>query len=340
MNRLYLVGLLTVGCAKQTPTTATNSHGPLCSERTLPVGFSNERHLLGWGSAPSPAAADDVARAEIAKIFSVTIEQTFQSSQSARMERDGSGSSTALSANQRSDTKSTTQATLAGIEIAKQWKSGSGHCSVAALDRDQAAQPLLQTLANTEATMAQHRLRSKTAPDPLTAIHHINTALRRAPDRDAIIATLLILDRKPPDSPSPTAAELNLDKSALLAGTVIRFQSKGVPAAVATSVNAALTAVGFTVGASGPLGVLASISVAPNGPDDYGFHHAAATLTVRFTNQQGGVVSEFRLTERASSQSKPRAREQAIDQLNGQLSAAENPFHRHALDLLNRTIDS
>ena len=71
---------------------------------------------LGWGSATDPATADDLARAEVAKTFSVTIEQVAQSRQQATVQRTALGVVTASRSEQRSDTKSATRATLKGVD--------------------------------------------------------------------------------------------------------------------------------------------------------------------------------------------------------------------------------
>ena len=126
----------------------------------------------------------------------------------------------------------------------------------------------------------------------------------------------------------------------MLAGAHVRLDAPDVPQSLAASINAALTATGLAPGDSGLITVRGTMALTPTGPDDYGFHHAAAKLTIAFMGPNGEVLSEFSVDGRAASQTRSRAGADAVAQLQARFDDPVAGLKAHIIALLNRGVAS
>jgi hypothetical protein len=340
MRAIIWVATLSFACGKHpTASVSGTMDRAFCTKRTLPADISATTHLLGWGSGPAAVTADDSARAEISKVFSVTVRQQFESNQQAHMETSNGATLRSQSTTQQSHTQSTTESTLEGVEIASHWMDGTHHCALAVLNRDRAAARMKTAIDAAEQAIDGHLKAGSENPNRFTELQHLNTAIDRATDRDAQNQTLLILNRAHRVSPERARASLQARRRTLLTEAGVRVSGSTLPDSLTGGLNAQLHTHGLRVDPNGQLRVHAELSIKPNGPDDYGFHHVAARLNVTFSGETGGAVSTFNMDSQASSQKRQRAKSDAIERLVQQFNATENPFNTHLASLLQERIN-
>jgi hypothetical protein len=119
----------------------------------------------------------------------------------------------------------------------------------------------------------------------------------------------------------------------------VRVSASTLPDSLIGGLNTQLHSHGLRTDPYGQIRVHAVLSIKPNGPDDYGFHHVAARLNVTFSGETGGAVSTFHMESRASSQQRQRAKSDAIERLVKQFNGTENPFKTHLDSLLQKRIN-
>ena len=340
MRAINWVAALSFGCGKHPAASVQGTMDrAFCTERTLPTNIKATTHLLGWGNGPAAVTADDSARAEISKVFSVTVRQQFESNQRARVETSNGTTHQAQSTTQQSHTQSTTESTLEGVEIAYHWMDGAHHCALAVLNRDRAAARLKTEINAAEQAIDGHLRAGSQNPNRFTELQHLNTAIDQAADRDAQNQTLLILGREHRVSPERSGASLRARRRTLLMETGVRVSASTLPDSLTGGLNSQLHSHGLRTDPHGQIRVHAVLSTKPNGPDDYGFHHVAARLNITFSGETGGTVSTFHMESRASSQKRQRAKSDAIERLAQQFNATENPFKEHLNSLLHERIN-
>lgn len=340
MRAIAWASLLALGCGKHRgPSAQVSVHTSPCLERVLSAEITSNTHMLGWGSGLDATTADDAARAEIAKVFSVTVRQAFESDERARVEMDDEGTRMSRSTTQRSITQSTTDTTLKGVEIARHWMDNSHHCALAVLNRDQAAERLLVQIRRTEQAISEHVSVAEGDSDPFTVLRHLNTAIDRATERDELNQTLLVMDRQHTGSSVLATGSLQSQRRSALTEAGVRLSTAKLPESLSSSINSGLHNNGLAINPNGTIGVHAAVSTTQNGPDDYGFHHVAARLTVRFYAHAGTSISEFQIDGRGSSQQRSRAKTAAIEQLVQKFNADDTPFEVHVRSLLQQRIE-
>jgi len=330
---------MALGCGKHhTSSTRASNNMALCSARTPVSEVTPTTHLIGWGSGQDAITADDAARAEIAKVFSVTVRQDFESNQRALIELNDAGRQMSASTTQKSITQSSTVATLKGVEIARHWMDGDHHCALAVLNRDRAADRLRSQISLTEQAISAHLNAATPSSNPFTVLQHLNTAIDRATERDEFNQTLLILERQHSIEPELSSGSLRSKRRDLLTNAGVRISAMNLPESLRSSLNSELHNHGLTIDSNGRIRIQAALSTKLNGPDDYGFHHVTARLTVQFFGSPGTSISEFQIDARASSQRSARAKDDAIEQLVQKFNANDNAFENHVNSLLQQRI--
>ncbi len=245
---LASAALLTVGgCASSMPDWVNSS-----SKK-----YQNEQYLIGRGQSAKADEARDRARADLAKIFEVTV--TVESQDVQIFSLKNNGGKTAKSAGEYGEQTSrriTTRAdqVIEGIQIADTWKDPQNkmHHALAVLPRLQASQRLRQEIERLDAATEKFLETARRSPDLLLKIGAAQQALDAQMQRAGYQKSLRIVDPTGQGRESSwNTAKLNADLGDLLKRVHIAAKiPSDAPAGFAVAVNGALAAAGFLIDTS------------------------------------------------------------------------------------------
>lgn len=153
-------------------------------------------YLTGVASAGNRAAAEDRARAEIAKIFQVDIHSTLTSSEGEARSRVGALASDEYRQSVSAELIATTDKALRGVRIAEIWTDPhrGEYFALAVLDRLAAARPLRSELNDIDLTVAGQVSRARQISSPTRRLGLYLAALRGLERRRVLAGDLVILD--------------------------------------------------------------------------------------------------------------------------------------------------
>ncbi|HTO98288.1 MAG TPA: LPP20 family lipoprotein [Myxococcales bacterium] len=236
---------LALACAAPAPAPAAASRKPDWIDRES-AQWPREMYVLGVGSADDRSAAEDRARADLARVFETRVSSTLsanesESSSTATGQADTHSEQISVS----DETRSTTDKVLEGVEIVEIWQDPQSRqiYALAALDRQQAASRLdarMQALEE-NAKPLRARLSTQDKADGLAAALRL---LRAERDRQAVVQDLRIVvpNRPPPSGTTETAAREFISR--LSVAVAISGDQNGM---VRDALVSGLTAAGFTV---------------------------------------------------------------------------------------------
>ena len=238
MLGLILVSLL-AGCSTTGGQAAMPSwlNGPAAD-------YPPQRYLLGRGSGPTLALAQDRARADLAKSLRVAIEARSSERQHYRSDESGAAGEVAVDRQLQTHVSEV----IEGLAIADIWRdprSGDYH-ALAVLERMAAARRLREKIGELDRETASRIAAARRAADPLRAIAHADAALRAQEARGAIQGVLAVLDPAVAGiAPRWSAAALRGDRDALLARLRIAVDRTASDAELAPLLEGAVAAVGL-----------------------------------------------------------------------------------------------
>lgn len=151
--------------------------------------------LLGRGSAESVELAQERARADLAKIFEVSI--AVEASDTQRAKGEGGAMRYEAASEQRIVTR--TDKVISGLRIAELWKApasqqGGRQYALAVLPRLQAGMALRQEIADRDAAISQEVSRARAASDALERAGLASRALTLARQRAGFEQSLRVVD--------------------------------------------------------------------------------------------------------------------------------------------------
>ncbi len=175
-----------------------------------PANYPVEAYLLGRGRADAPAQARDRARADLAKIFEVEIEQVTRDVQAFRRLGDAEvdGNVGELDVERRLRTR--TDQVLEGVEIVDQWQdpaSGAVH-ALAAMPRAQIVDRLRRDIRRLDETTRRWVERARQGDNLLPRIEAASRAVALQRQRTALQRQLGAISR----SATATGPEWPLDR--------------------------------------------------------------------------------------------------------------------------------
>ena len=211
--------------------------------------YSSTQYLLGRGEAPTLEQAKDRARADVAKIFEVAVNESsedvrkFNSSTEAGKVQSGSEARVSRT------TLTHTDRVLQGVRIAETWQDPKSleYFSLAVLPRSQASAGLRQEIAGLDDATQRYLDQSRDAKDLLDKIAAAQRALDAQTERQGYQKTLKVVDRSGQGAPSTwNIVRLRADLDELRQRLRIAVQT--TPAAqdeLATVAAGALSAAGY-----------------------------------------------------------------------------------------------
>ncbi len=165
--------------------------------------YPREEYLLGVGRGRSPQAAEDNARAEIAKVFEARVEQMTRETETYSEGSTSAGKegwSRAIDVSQATATE--TEKVLSGVEIVERFEGPDGHAALAVLSRHDASERLWRRAKEMARRAEALIAKAREAGDPLEAARSYYQAARLLGLVETLNADLAVVAvRKPVEGP-------------------------------------------------------------------------------------------------------------------------------------------
>jgi hypothetical protein len=232
--------------------------------------FPRERYLIGVGEGDDLDAARDRARAEIARIFEVRIEDAVVDRSEEVAVLEGAHRRSSIVERIAVETRTSTRAELEGVEIAETWRDSASRrvYALAVLDARRAHRRLLEQAAELEADVADLLADAERARGALREARARVAAARASRERDALLVRARVVgpvDRailaRPPGS---AALERGLEAALARMGFELSARETGASGGgdlpgLRDALAARLTRMGFR--AAEPAFALASLHI-------------------------------------------------------------------------------
>lgn len=207
-------------------------------------------HLLGRGQAADGERARDRARADLARIFSVAIEDITRDVRTWHTSSDGDISTASGEVEIMRDLRTRTDRVVRGIEISDQWHDPDGgqQHALATMSRARAAQALRTEIRALDERTGDHVHRARDETDLLRRIDAASRAVAAQRQREALQRQLQVVDVTGRGvNRSWDAERLAADRDQLLSQVRVRTVVEGVNSPqVARVARSALAAAGVT----------------------------------------------------------------------------------------------
>lgn len=237
-----VVLLLLAGCASGRPDWTDNGKSK---------DYPANRYLTGIGTATDLGTAQDRARANLAKIFSVKISEITEDVTRHARKSGVAGTKHINEARVERLISSRTEQVLTGVQIAETWRGPRtrDYYVLAVLPRRQASNNLRQEIDRLDRTTRTNVKRARNEDDSLRKVRAASIALDAQIARQAYQRTLRIIDRSGRGEPPKwEMAKLSNDLDRLLHRVRIAPQvTDDATGTLKTSVSGALAIAGFLV---------------------------------------------------------------------------------------------
>ncbi len=251
-------------------------------------------YLTGHGQASTQAQANDFARGELAKVFSVSVnEQSKDASSYSQTNAGGSAvMQNTLDVSRNINTR--TDQVLTGVEISETWldPKTQQYYALATLSRTKASAALRQQIGDLDASTTAYLNQAQNSDDLFDKITAAGGAVTAQQTRAALQKELQVVDMTGTGVPSSWAlGKLQADRAALLKQLQISVAADGRDApAVKKILAGALADSGFTVADGAPYTMTAVLDYADLKPQG-GWYWISGTLQVTLdgANRAHGV---------------------------------------------------
>ena len=244
------------------------------------------QYLLGRGQAERGDRARDRARADLARIFEVAIDDATRDIQTFTSSRDGTDSGSDI----RRELQTRTERVISGVEIAGQWADPDSdqHHALAILPRSRATRTLREQISELDRASAGLIETSRGLDDPLRQAGAATRALSLQQQRQALHRSLQSVDAEGRGVPPRwSVAELSTAYRELLQRIHIRPEGQGQDSDRLTQMlGGALAEAGFSVSETGPYRMRAQLDYERMGPRD-GWYWYRGSLRTSLEDAQG-----------------------------------------------------
>lgn len=283
--------------------------------------------LTGRGDADELAVAKDRARADLAKIFSVSIsEQTKDTSSYSQTNANGTPvMQNTMDVSRNLSTR--TDQVLSGVEISEIWQDPKTHRSyaLATLSRSKAAAALRQQIGDLDAGTTAYLNQAQNSNDLFDKIAAAGQAVEAQETRAGLQHALQVVDVTGQGMPAPwPLAKLQADRAALLKQFQVSAAAEGRnPEAVKKLLAGALGDAGFTVTDGAPYTLTANLDAADLKPQG-GWYWITGTLQVTL-NGAGRAQGVRRWDLKVSGTDPELAEQRLMDQVAQYLQSDIQP---------------
>ena len=285
--------------------------------------YPSATYLVGKGQSDNMAVAKDRARADLAKIFSVAVnEQSQDASSYSQDSAAAAGPKNTLDVSRNIQTS--TQQVLSGVEISDTWEDPKTlqYYALATLSRAKASTALRQQIGDLDAGTASYMSQAQNSSDLFDKISAASQAVSAQMARAALQRSLQVVDLSGQGIPSSwPLAKLQADRAALLKQLQVSAVADGRDAPAVQKVLAgALANAGFTVADGAPYTMTASLDYS-NLPPQGGWHWISGTLQVTLTGTDNRAHGVRRWDLKASGTDQQLAQQRLMDQVTQYLQS-------------------
>lgn len=278
------------------------------------------QYLIGRGQADRADRARDRARADLARIFEVAIDEATQDIQRFSSGREGADNSNDI----HRALRTRTEQVVRGVEIADQWHDPDQdmHHALAILPRNRAVQSLRDEIQQLDRGTASLIERARTTQDPLAQAATAIGALDLQQQRQALQHSLQAID---PDgrgvNPRWSVSELAAQHRALLQQIHIRPRATGRDSEqLVQMLEGALAEAGFSVSETGPYRMSAQLDYEQMGPRD-GWYWYRGSLRTMLEDASGATRDSQQWDLRVSASEAALARTRLFEEIERLLRA-------------------
>jgi hypothetical protein len=271
--------------------------------------FSHERYLTGRGSADTPEAADDRARADIGRTFSVGVNSAATVTAQARIVSGPGGTQVFGTEGASELIQTTSKVILEGVEIVARFVDPRTklHHSLAALERSKGLAIIGAKIAAIDRQLQQQGGAARATDSRIDRARAAGKVLRQIRTRSDLEAKYRVLDAR------GAGMSCAFDLPALMAQATRQFGELRVSVdhsddnSAAAAVADALSALGIATEKAPPhqgdLLVSVVFRVAPESKNERGgWHWARGNASVTISEVAGNrVVAQFEATDRQAS---------------------------------------
>lgn len=254
--------------------------------------WPSSAYLTGIGSADELSAARDRARADLAKTFRVTVNETSTDTQQYSATDSDSGSSSEYSAEVRRDLSLHTEQVLEGVTVPESWQDPATkrHYALAVLNRAQAAARLRQDVSALDAAAETVMNRARVANDAFTRAELALAVLENQRERAALNGMLRAVSPTGNGvAPRWPLARLEADVATALSRITLRAEGEAPWAAMLAG---QLADSGFTVSPSGDYVVRLDVDESASKRD--GWHWVRGVAVLDITAPDGRALGQQR----------------------------------------------
>lgn len=330
MNKLLLplLALALGGCAAgRGPRAVSGGPRPSWVESESPK-WPRSRFVIGVGSADEPSAADERARAEIARVFSAEVTaDTGTDETETNLTADGKTKSSFAQTVSQS-VRTVAKKALEGSNIVERWKDPEGrYHSLAALPKAEALLAVTDKLHALDGEAASYKSRLDAAADRFDKAKAAAKLAALLKARAGLEADHRVLGGGKAETDLDAGAAKSAAAAALAALNVVVTAEGEGSGELTTGLVTGLAASGLSAkpGAAGGAADLlaeADVSVAPESRGDpkWKWSRAAATVSLK-EGREGKTFARFELSERQASADAGEARRRALSELGKKAAA-------------------
>jgi hypothetical protein len=274
-------------------------------------------YLTGRGQSDNMAVAKDRARADLAKVFSVAVnEQTQDVSSYSQNSAAPTAAKNTLDVSRNITTR--TDQVMSGVEISDTWTDPKTqqYYALATLSRSKAANALRQQIGDLDAGTTAYMGQAQNSSDLFDKVAAAGAAVDAQTTRAGLQKSLQVVDLSGQGIPSSwPLAKLRADRDALLKQLQISAAADGKDAEAVQKVLAgALGDSGFTVVDKAPYTMTAVLDYA-NLPPQGGWHWISGTLQVTLTGTDNRAHGVRRWDLKVSGTDQQLAQQRLMDQV-------------------------
>ena len=216
--------------------------------------YPKKDYLVGVGIGYTADAAKSAARAEISKVFSVTIQQTSMDTNMESTKSKSSKKENQSEVSAKTQTVTTTAGTLEGVEIVDNWynRKTKDYYALAVLSKAKIKQQLSMQIADLEASIQQQMAAGKNATSNIEKVKAFSGALKTWDKKDELVSKRNVVDSSAiPDTDSESKAELKAMKDEAMSHISFMVDAGSRPA-LNSVISAKISGLGFKTLSSVP----------------------------------------------------------------------------------------
>jgi hypothetical protein len=261
-----------------------------------------------------------MARAEIAKVFSVTVSQETETKTAIVRSDNVDNVTQATRIAQTATANSSTTLTLEGVEILARHSTEAAHCTLAGLQRDTFAEGKETELERFEARAEQAYRASVEAKDPIASLTQLAQADAALAEASTYRNYMALVGRERIEQPPLSPTQIEAQRSEAKRGLTVRVEGQNTGRLLGV-VEAVFIQAGFTPTPSGVLHATVTLDYSIAGQDSFGFTHGQADIIIGLRNTDGMTLGSLIVSAHASSTDAQKAKRMTLDKLTASLEA-------------------